>query len=189
MATLAAILDRLTLPRAVAQAPARVHEAADPFIVRPLANENLYCFVKKIDNSGVVREADPRAGRTCWKVIGTGVISTMVLLGLMLPSVLGLLSGYQVQALRDERQKLETAISAAELEESRLLSPEQLDRIARERNYTAPPAGRMIVLDTSNRLAQNAAPATTVAALATSEFALDIGKVHRQTRWQSRKDR
>lgn len=164
MATLAAILDRLTLPRAVAQAPVRVHETADDFLVRPLANENLYCFVKRIDNSGVVREADPRAGRACWKVIATGVVSTMALLCMMLPSVLGLLSGYQLQALRDERQKLETAISAAQLEESRMLSPEQLDKVAKERDYAAPAAGRMVLLDTGNRLAKNTAPSVTVAA-------------------------
>jgi hypothetical protein len=164
MATLAAILDRLILPRVAAQAPARVHETADDFMVRPLANENLYCFVKKIDNSGVVREADPRAGRACWKVIATGVVSTLMLLCLMLPSVLGLLSGYQLQSLRDERQKLQTAISAAELEESRLLSPEQLDKVAKARDYAAPAAGRMVVLDTGNRLAKNAGPSEAVAA-------------------------
>ena len=81
-----------------------VRETADDFLVRPLANEILYCFVKKIDNSGVVREDDPRAGQACWKVIGAGVASTLALLVLMLPSVLGLLSGYQCQTLRDERQ-------------------------------------------------------------------------------------
>ena len=129
MATLAAIFDRLTLARTAEQTPART-ETADDFLVRPIANENLYIFTKKIDNSGVVREDDPRAGRACWKVIGTGVVSTLALLCLMLPSVLSLLAGYQLQTLRDERQALETKIAKTELEESRLLSPEQLDKIA-----------------------------------------------------------
>ena len=157
MATLAAIFDRFTLARGAAQAPARVRDTAEDFIVRPIANESLYYFVKKIDNSGVVREADPRAGRACLKAIGAGVVTTLALLCVMLPSVLGLLSGYQLQSLRDERQKLETAIATAELEESRLLSPEQLDKVAKERNYAAPAPGRMVYLDNKdgNRLARN----------------------------------
>ncbi|HTP88106.1 MAG TPA: hypothetical protein VMJ34_14220 [Bryobacteraceae bacterium] len=167
MATLAAIFDRLTLARSAAQTPARV-DTADDFLVRPFANEHLYCFVKAIDNSGVVREADPRAGRACWKVIGTGMITTVVLLCLMLPSVLGLLAGYQLQSLRDERRDLETRIARAELEESRLLSPEQLDKIAKERDYAAPTPGHMVYLDnrdvSPNRLAKNAVSPATVAA-------------------------
>jgi hypothetical protein len=166
MATLAAIFDRFTLARSAAQTPAHVRDTADDFMVRPIANENLYYYVKKIDNSGVVREADPRAGRACWKAIATGVASTLALLVMLLPSVFGLLSGYQVQSLREERQKLETAISAAELEESRLLSPEQLDKVAKEHNYAAPAPGRMVYLDNrdGNRLAQNGDRPSTVAA-------------------------
>ena len=165
MATLATLLDRLTLPRGAAQAATQVRDTADDFLVRPLANESLYCFVKKIDNSGVVREDDPRAGRACWKVIGAGVASTLALLVLMLPSVLGLLSGYQLQTLRDERQKLQTAIAVEQLEESRLLSPGNLDKVAKERDYTAPAPGRMVFLDNrdGSRLAQNAAHSLTAA--------------------------
>lgn len=166
MATLAAIFGRLTLARSAAETPVRVRDTADDFLVRPIANEQLFHFVKKIDNSGVVREADPRAGRACWKVIGTGVVSTVALLFMMLPSVLGMLSGYQLQSLRDERQKLQTSISAAELEESRLLSPANLDKVAQARDYSAPAAGRMVYLDNrdGSRLAKNADRSTTVAA-------------------------
>ena len=167
MATLAAIFDRFTLTRSAAHTPAQV-DTADDFLVRPFANEQLYCFVKAIDNSGVVREADPRAGRACWKVIGTGMVTTLALLCLMLPSVLGLLSGYQLQSLRDERRDLETKIARSELEESRLLSPEQLDRIAKARDYAAPAPGHMVYLDNrdvnGNRLAKNAEQSAAVAA-------------------------
>jgi hypothetical protein len=166
MATLAAIFDRFTLARSAAQVPARVCDASDDYRVRPLANENLYYFTKKIDNSGVVREDDPRAGRACWRVIGMGVVSTTVLLCMMLPSVLGLLSGYQLQSLRDEKQRLETAISATKLDESRLLSPEQLDKVAKARDYAAPAAGHMVYLDNrdGNRLARNRDRSVAVAA-------------------------
>jgi hypothetical protein len=166
MATLAAILDRITLPRGAVQIPVRVRDTPDDFLVRPFANENLFHFVKRIDNTGVVREGDPAAGRACWKVIGAGVVTTLALLCLMLPSVFGLLSGYQLQTLRAERQKLETAIAAAELEESRLLSPEQLDKVAKQHDYAAPAPGQMVSLDgkDGSRLARNGDRSLTVAA-------------------------
>jgi len=87
-------------------------------------------------------------------------------LGLMLPSVIGFLSGYQLQALRDEKQKLETAIAAAELEESRLLSPAELDRVAKARDYSAPAPGKMVYLDNrdGNRFARNGEHSMTAAA-------------------------
>ena len=157
MATLATFFDRFSLARTAVQAPP-VSRDTTGFLIRPIANEDIYHFVKRIDNTRVVRDADPRAGRACWKVIGAGVASTVVLMVLLLPSVFSLLAGYQMQALRTERQKLQTAIATAELEESRLLSPEALDKVARERNYVAPAPDKMVYLDGNkdgSRLARN----------------------------------
>jgi len=157
MATLAAIFDRFPFARTAVQAPA-VSRDTTGYLIRPIANEDIYHFVKRIDNSRVVRDADPRAGRACWKVIGTGLAGTVVLMILMLPSVFSLLAGYQLQALRSERQKLQTAIATQELQESRLLSPEALYKVATEKNYVAPTADKMVYLEGNrdgSRLAQN----------------------------------
>jgi len=157
MATLAGFFDRFPFARSAVQAPAMSRDTTG-FLIRPIANEDIYHFVKRIDNTHVVRDADPRAGRACWKVIGTGVASTVALMVLLLPSVFSLLAGYQIQTLRSERQQLQIAIATAELEESRLLSPAALDKVARERNYVAPAPDRMVYLDGNrdgSRLARN----------------------------------
>src|SRR5262245_8137014 len=70
--------------------------------VPAFANEDIYFFVKRIDNSRVVRQADPAAGGTCWKLIGSVVAAVVLLIGVLLPSAYGLLAGYRIQSLRLE---------------------------------------------------------------------------------------
>ncbi len=165
MATLATIFDKLTLARSADPSPVRVRETADDFLIRAIANEDVYIFVKKIDNSMVVREADPAARRTCWKVIGAGVISTVALMCILAPSLYGLLAGYRLEALRHERQQLETSRAALELQETRLLSPERLDELARRQQFVDPSPDRIVYLEgkDGSRLAKNTAPQATAA--------------------------
>ena len=71
--------------------------------VRAFANEDIYFFVKRIDNSRVVRAADPQARGMCWKMIGSVVAAAVLLIGVLLPSAYSLLAGYQIQSLRRKR--------------------------------------------------------------------------------------
>ena len=68
--------------------------------LRSFANDDIYFFVKRIDNSRVVREADPEARGTCWKLIGSVVSAVVLLIFVLLPSAYGLLAGYQIQNLQ-----------------------------------------------------------------------------------------
>src|SRR5437660_11613423 len=104
-------------PRVMAEGSARV---------RAFANEDIYFFVKKIDNSGVVREADPAARGTCWKLIGSVVAAVVLLVGVLLPGAYSLLAGYQIQSLRVEGQRLATEQASLELEEAQLVSPARM---------------------------------------------------------------
>ena len=85
---------------------------------------------------------------------------------MMLPSVLGLLSGYQLQNPARRAAEAADGYFSGGTTESRLLSPENLDKIAKARDYSAPAAGRMVYLDNrdGNRLARNGEPSATVAA-------------------------
>jgi hypothetical protein len=64
MATLAMVYSRLFDRRFELAADQRVVDAS--IRVRAFANEDIYFFVKRIDNSRVVRQADPMARGICW---------------------------------------------------------------------------------------------------------------------------
>jgi hypothetical protein len=154
MATLANVYHRLfdrsfertANPRASRQTQtgAKVEDATR---VRVFANEDIYFFVKRIDNSGVVREADPKARGTCWKLIGSVVAAVVMLVGVLLPSAYSLLAGYEIQSLRQEQQRLGAEQSTLELQEAQLLSPERMQELARTQQFIDPPAQKVVYLD------------------------------------------
>src|SRR5277367_1652189 len=98
MATLATIFDRFFTAREAGQAVPRTHEDDEPNRLRYFPNEDVYFFVKKIDNTRVVRESDPAARTTCWRVIGSCVSAAVLLIAVFLPSLYGLIAGYQLEA-------------------------------------------------------------------------------------------
>lgn len=117
--------------------------------LRGFANDDIYFFVKRIDNSRVVREADPQARGTCWKLIGSVVAAVVLLIGVLLPSAYGLLAGYQIQTLRQDSERLATEQSSLELSEAQLLSPARMEELARMQQFIDPPAQKVVYLETS----------------------------------------
>ena len=153
MATLATMYSRL-FDRHFERADSRVIDAS--IRVRAFANEDIYFFVKRIDNSRVVREADPKARGTCWKLIGSVGAAVVLLIGVLLPSAYGLLAGYQIQSLRLEGQRLTTEQASLELEEAQLLSPARMEELARLQQFIDPPSQKVVYLDSkSGSLAMN----------------------------------
>jgi len=138
MATLA-MLDRFTTPGALAN--------EDRFEVPAFPNEDVYLYVKHIDNSRVLREADPAARQTCWRLIGSSFAFAVVVIALLLPSVNRLMAGYKMEALRQERQRLELDRAALELEETKLLSPARLERLARIQRFVDPAPEAVVYLE------------------------------------------
>jgi hypothetical protein len=143
MATLANVYSRfLGRTQSPPAAPANVAVA-----LRPFANDDIYFFVKPIDNRSVVRQADPKAGGACWKMIGSAAAAAVLLIGVLLPSAYGLLAGYQLQGLRDEAKRLEMERASLELEEAKLLSPERMEKLAQEQQFTDPDAQKVVYLE------------------------------------------
>jgi len=118
--------------------------------VRPFPNEDLYFFAKRIDNRSVVKEADPEARKACWKLIGSVAAAVVLLIIVLMPSAYGLLFGYQVQSLRQERQRLLTEQSSLEVQESTLLSPARMEELAREQQFVDPAPQKVVYLDGHN---------------------------------------
>ena len=91
--------------------------------MRALPFEDVYFRPKKMDNSKLVREADPRAGSACWTVIGVACLMLAFLGGVLAPSVANTVAGYKLESLRVEAQKLADERRTLELQEAQLLSP------------------------------------------------------------------
>ena len=119
----------------------------DPYQLRALPFEDVYFRPKKMDNSKLIREADPRAGQACWKVIGAACLTLALLGGVLAPSVANTVAGYKLESLRAEAQKLADERRALEWQEAQLLSPERLDRLAQGQHLVTPSANQVVHLE------------------------------------------
>jgi hypothetical protein len=148
MATRANIFNRF-FERGLDKTDTRAHAPANDAFTRvpAFANEDIYFFVKRIDNTGVVRVADPQARGICWKLIGSAVTAAVLLVAVLLPGAYGLLAGYQIQSLRMESVRLAAEQSSLELEEAQLLSPARMEQLARDQEFIDPPSQKVVYLD------------------------------------------
>jgi len=124
-----------------------VARPADRYRLRSLPNEDVYFFCKRIDNSRLLKQKDPRATRQCWSAIGAFAVLAVLLAGALAPSVWGTFAGYQLQALKQERQRLIDERSTLEVDEAALLSPARLERLAHAQRLLEPVPGQVIHLD------------------------------------------
>lgn len=147
MATLATMLDRFTTPHAAGAERPRFLGNDDLYEVPAFPNEDVYLYVKHIDNSHVLREADPAARQICWRLIGSSFAFALVVIALLLPTVNRLMAGYKMEALRQERQRLELDRASLELEETKLLSPARLEQLARMQRFVDPAPEAVVYLD------------------------------------------
>jgi hypothetical protein len=150
MATLPAFFRRTEAPAGI-QAPAIRLDAApsqrDPFQLRALPHEDVLFFCKKIDNSRLVRQPDPRGGGACWTVIGAACLVLAFLTGILAPSVANTVAGYKLEALRVEAQTLADERRTLELQEAQRLSPERLDQLAQQQKLIAPLSSQVVHLE------------------------------------------
>lgn len=143
MGTLAAIWKKSDTMAAVG---AGVTEC-DPYALRGLPNDEVFFYSKKIDNSRLVRQADPHASDECWSVVGAGALLLMLGVSVVVPHVALVRAGYALEAAKTERQTLLDQRRALEVREAGLLSPARLNDIAKEQNLTTPVSNQVIHLD------------------------------------------
>ncbi len=156
MATLATVYNRFVGAKVAMAAGANIGVVADDqFALRTLPNEDIYLFVKAIDNARVIRQADPKARVACWRFIISSGVAVTLLIGILLPSAAARIAGYQLESLRQEQQSLLSAKANLELEEARLLSPERLERIAHQQNFVDPGPRTLVYLNGKGAVAMN----------------------------------
>jgi cell division protein FtsL len=146
MATLATRFDRFTASHDATGGRPHFLAEEDPYGVPAFPNEDVFLYVKRIDNSRVFREADPAARKVAWGLIGSTFAFAVIVIALLLPSLNRLMAGYKMEALRGERQRLELDRAALELEETKLLSPARLEELARMQQFVDPAPSAVVYL-------------------------------------------
>jgi len=127
-------------------APPR-RERTDPYRLRALPNEDIYFHRKSFDNSGVVRLADPAAGARGWHRVALTTAVTLVLGAFLWPVLDGIQSGYQIERLRQQQERLIAENTSLEVDEARLMSPERLQQLAPELQFSDPAPGQVVFLN------------------------------------------
>jgi hypothetical protein len=150
MATLANIFNRFTVAGAAAADNSRAAAAADAYRVRALPNEDVYFFVKRIDNSRVIRQADPEDRAKANRVLIGGALTAALLIGTLLPSAYGLIAGYQLNQLQTENQRLVNEKATLDLEEARLVSVDRLQALAADGKFQEPTPERVVYLQSKD---------------------------------------
>lgn len=142
---------------------AQTIEAAEPTTldggtrIRPFANEDIYFFVKHINNTAVIRAEDPASVRASWRMIGAAAAAAVFLVAVLIPKAYGVLDGYKIQTLRTEQQRLLGERAALELEEASLMSPERMAILAKQQQFIDPTAENIVYLPNGQRDAELAA--------------------------------
>jgi cell division protein FtsL len=145
MASMPAYLNR-TAPAGNGGEPPVCRER-DPFQLRELPLENVFWHPKKIDNSRLVREPDPRSRGACWSAIGAASVLLVLLTGVLVPNVANTLAGYKLENLKVENRKLQDELRTLDLREAELTSPDRLQQLAQRQNLVTPKSDQVFHLD------------------------------------------
>ncbi len=148
MATLATFFRRSAPPVVAAEPTGLVAVPIRARGLRTLPNEDIYFFSKRIDNSRIVREHNPQA-RGEWSAIGAGCAIVVLLISMLIPKLGGILTGYQVESLKQERQRLLDERASLVVQEAYLVSRERLETLAgaKDLSLSKPAPGQVIHLN------------------------------------------
>jgi hypothetical protein len=148
MASIASIVNRFVGIAELAEtARPAVWTRAGSSRLRPIANEDVYLFVKRIDNSSVVRAIDPVARRTRTRTVVTGFAAAILVIAGLVPSAYNIMAGFTLQSLAQENSKLHQNVVALDVQEAELLNPARLEKLAKSLQLSEPVASQVQYLD------------------------------------------
>ena len=124
-----------------------VRAESDPFRLRALPNDDIFFYSKRIDNSRVIRQADPAASGQCWSAVTAMAVLLMIGASIIAPNVAGVLAGYKLEALKNEHQSLIDRGRELDVREAALLSPERLNDLAKAQQLSSPVSSQIFHLD------------------------------------------
>jgi len=162
MASLATFVNRFVGVRELAEAPPAIWTRADDARLRPIANEDVYLFVKRIDNSSVIRAVDPAARRARSNSMATGFVAALLVIAGLAPTAYNITAGFTLQNLREEKVQLERQRAKLEATQAKLVNPERLRQLAKSLKMAEPEPQQLETLQsgaTASAEARNSLPA------------------------------
>lgn len=151
MASLATFVNRFVGIRELAEAPPAVWTRTESPRLRPIANEDVYLFVKRIDNSSVVRAADPIARRARSRTVATGFIAASLVIAGLVPAAYNIMAGFTMQNLRQEQDQLKQQKAQLDLEQAKLLSYDHLEQLAKSLKMVDPVPQQVEYLESKSK--------------------------------------
>jgi hypothetical protein len=130
MASFATFVNRFVGVGEFADAPPAVWTRSEAPRLRPIANEDVYLLVKRIDNSTVERAVDPAARRARSHSALVGFAAAALVIAGLVPVAYNTLAGFTLQNLRQDQEKLKQERTALEASEAMLLSYDRLEKLA-----------------------------------------------------------
>jgi hypothetical protein len=130
MASFATFVNRFVGVAELVDAPPAVWTRVESPRLRPIANEDVYLFVKRIDNSTVERAIDPAARRARSHSVLVGFAAAILIIAGLVPVAYNTLAGFTLQNLRQDQEKLKQERTALEASQASLLSYERLEKLA-----------------------------------------------------------
>ncbi len=104
--------------------------------LRALPKEEIYLWVKTIDNAKVTRVVDKHDWAANVGVAGSVVVASLLLIALLLPGGFNLLASHRMEQLKRERGQLVNTLRELRSQEAALKSPQKLEEYAGDRFVT-----------------------------------------------------
>ena len=114
MASFATFVNRFVGVSELADAPPAVWTRTEAPRLRPIANEDVYLFVKRIDNSTVERAVDPAARRARSHSALAGFAAAVLAIAGLIPIAYNTLAASRLQNLHQQQEKLKQERAALE---------------------------------------------------------------------------
>jgi cell division protein FtsL len=138
MATLATWVNRFAGVRELAGVAPAVWTRTESPRLRPIANEDVYLFVKRIDNTAVARAADPAARTARSRSMATGFVAALLVIAGLVPMAYNTTAGFTLEHLRSEQAQLKQEMAKLQATEAKLVSVERLEQLAKTLKMSEP---------------------------------------------------
>jgi hypothetical protein len=158
MATLATFVNRFVGARELADVSPAVWTRTESPRLRPIANEDVYLFVKRIDNTAVARAADPAARTARSRSMMTGFVAAMLVIAGLVPTAYNTTAGFTVQHLRGEQGQLRQQMAKLQAAEAQLVSMDRLQQLAKNLKMAEPSPQQVETLGADHQLGGDQQP-------------------------------